>query len=74
MLPLLILTITEIGILLMKAERFEFVALCNLSNTEPGKETEILKKAFSFVSPLFSQPDKSMGLMYRRVGKRALLG
>lgn len=38
---LLVLTITEIGILQMKAERFGFVALCNLSNSEPRKDTEI---------------------------------
>lgn len=40
LLLLLILTITEIGILLMKAESFEFVAL---GNTEPRKDTEIKK-------------------------------
>lgn len=43
MLPLLILTVTEIGILLTEGESFEFVALGNLSNSEPRKDTEIKK-------------------------------
>lgn len=47
MLLLLILTITEINILLIKAEGFEFVALSNLSNTEPRKDTEIKKIKYS---------------------------
>lgn len=33
--------LTETGIFLMKAESFEFVALGNLSNTKPRKDTEI---------------------------------
>lgn len=42
---LAVLTITEIGTLLMKAKRFEFVALRNLSNSEPRKDTKIKKSS-----------------------------